>query len=214
MAHAQVPTNCFFTACGNPALEAEIAVCKDLCYRYNQLHPNDAAARTALLHRLLGHVGEGATVVSPFWCDYGYRIRVGVGFYANHNLVIQDGASVTFGDHVFVGPNCCLTTAEHALDPAMRRAGIEVAKPITIGSDVWIGAGCTVLAGVRIGDRSVIGAGSVVTKDIPPDVVAVGVPCRVLRPITEEDKTTYPMWQPDPEPGGAVPEETSAGYDR
>lgn len=128
------------------------------------------------------------TVTPPFWCDYGYNIEAGDYFYANHNLVIQDGGKVTFGDHVFIGPNCTFTTAEHALDPNMRREGVEIAKPITVGNNVWIGAGAVVLAGVTIGDNSVIGAGSVVKKDIPAGVIAVGVPCKVLRKITEADR--------------------------
>ncbi len=104
-----------------------------------------------------------------------------------------------FGNNVFIGPNCCFTTAEHAIDPEMRKAGIEIAKPITVGDNIWIGAGTTVLAGVTIGNNSVIGAGSVVTKPIPENVVAVGVPCRVLRKITEEDKYTYPTFSPEKE---------------
>ncbi len=100
---------------------------------------------------------------------------------------------VKFGDNVFVAPNCCFTTAEHALDPEQRKAGVEIAKPITIGNNVWMGAGSTILAGVTIGDNSVIGAGSVVTKDIPSGVIAVGVHCRVQREITEQDKYKYPM---------------------
>ena len=104
---------------------------------------------------------------------------------------------MTFGEHVFVAPNCCFTTAEHAINPEMRKAGIEIAKPITIGNNVWIGAGTIVLAGVEIGDNTVIGAGSVVTKSIPSNVVAVGVPCKVMRTISDEDKTTYPMYNAD-----------------
>ena len=133
----------------------------------------------------------------PFWCDYGYNITVGDFFYANHNLVITDGARVTLGDHVFIAPNCCITTAEHAIDPEQRKAGMEIAKPVTVGNNVWIGAGTTVLAGVTIGDNTVIGAGSVVTKSLPDNVVAVGVPCRVLRPITPEDRCRYPLYRPE-----------------
>ena len=102
-------------------------------------------------------------------------------------------AEVSFGDNVFIAPNCCFTTAEHPTDPELRRAGVEVAKPIKVGNNVWIGAGSTVLAGVTIGDDAVIGAGSVVTSDIPPRVVACGVPCRVTREITSADRTRYPM---------------------
>lgn len=137
-------------------------------------------------------MGKQTVITPPFWCDYGYNITVGDYFYSNHNLVITDGAKVTFGDHVFIAPNCCFTTAEHAIDSEMRKRGVEIAKPITIGNNVWIGAGSTVLAGVTIGDNAVIGAGSVVTKNIPANVVAVGVPCKVMRKIIEEDKTRYP----------------------
>lgn len=195
MSRAVIPTNCFFQGCYNPEFETEIAKCKDKCYRYNQLNPNDKAAQTEILKSLLGKTGKDTTFVPPFWCDYGYHISVGDMFYANHNLVIQDGAGVTFGNSVFIGPNCCFTTAEHAIDPEMRKAGVEIAKPITVGNNVWIGAGSTILAGVTIGDNTVIGAGSVVTKSIPDNVVAVGVPCKVLRKITEQDKYTYPTFK-------------------
>ena len=124
----------------------------------------------------------------PFWCDYGYHISVGDFFYGNHNLIITDGAPVTFGDHVFIGPNCCFSTAGHPLDVAQRNAGLEYAKPITIGNNVWIGAGVQVLPGVTIGDNAVIGAGSVVTKDIPAGMLAVGVPCRPVRQIAEKPR--------------------------
>ena len=189
-----VPTNCFFQGCYNPAYEEEIRKAKEMCYHYNQLCPNDTEAQQSILQRLLGKTGSNTIIVPPFWCDYGYHITVGKSFYANHNLIIQDGAEVSFGDNVFIGPNCCFTTAEHAIDPEMRKAGVEIAKPIKIGNNVWIGASSTILAGVEIGNNTVIGAGSVVTKSIPANVVAVGVPCKVLREITENDKTTYPIY--------------------
>ena len=191
-----VPIYCFFQGCYNPAYEEEIRKGKEKCFQYNQLCPNDSESQQAILQQLLGKMGKDVIVTPPFWCDYGYNITVGDFFYSNHNMIIQDGATVTFGDHVFIGPNCCFTTAEHAIDPEMRKAGIEIAKPITIGNNVWIGAGSTILAGVEIGDNTVIGAGSVVTKSIPDNVVAVGVPCKVLRAITEADKTTYPVYNP------------------
>lgn len=190
----KVPLNCLFQGCYNPAFEAEIAKCKDKCYQYNQLNPNDRNAQQEILKSLLGHMGKEVVFVPPFWCDYGYNISVGDYFYANHNFVVQDGAGIVCKDHVFIGPNCCFTTAEHPIDPQQRRDGLEIAKPITIGSNVWIGAGSTVLAGVTIGDNTVIGAGSVVTRSIPADVVAVGVPCRVLRPITEQDRYRYSLY--------------------
>jgi len=188
-----VPTNCFFQGCYNPDYEREIRKAKDRCFRYNRLSPNNRSAQQKILKKLLGKMGEETYITPPFWCDYGYNITVGDYFYANHGLIITDGASVSFGDNVFIAPNCCFTTAEHAIDPEMRKAGVEIAKPITIGNNVWIGANCTVLAGVEIGDNSVIGAGSVVTKSIPKNVVAVGVPCKILREITNEDKKTFSM---------------------
>lgn len=193
----KVPLDCLFQGCYNPAFEAEIQKCKDKCWKYNQLSPNDRTGQQAILEELIGKMGKEAVFTPPFWCDYGYNITVGDYFYANHNLVIQDGAKVTFGDNVFIGPNCCFTTAEHPTDPKQRKAGLEIVKPVTVGSNVWIGAGSSVLAGVTVGDNTVIGAGSVVTKSIPANVVAVGVPCRVLREITEADKTRYPIYMGD-----------------
>lgn len=190
-----VPTYCFFQGCYNPAYEEEISKCKEKCFKYNQLSPNDKKAQNEILKKLLGKMGRETIITPPFWCDYGYNITVGDFFYSNHNLVITDGAKVTFGNNVFIAPNCCFTTAEHAIDPEMRKAGVEIAKLITVGNNVWIGASSTILAGVTIGDNTVIGAGSVVTKSIPSNVVAVGVPCRVLREITEEDKTAYPVFK-------------------
>lgn len=190
-----VPTNCYFQGCYNPEYEREIARCKAVCHKYNQICPNEQEKLNGILRELLGQAYEDTVIVPPFWCDYGYHIKVGKAFYANHNLVVQDGAGITIGDHVFIAPNCCLTTAEHPLDPQMRADGIEIAKPITIGNHVWIGAGSTILAGAVIGDNTVIGAGSVVKGTIPANVVAVGVPCKVLRPITEEDKYTYPWYK-------------------
>ncbi len=192
-----VPINCFFQGCYNPAYEEEIRKGKEKCFKYNQLCPNDREAQQIILQDLLGKMGKETIITPPFWCDYGYNITVGDNFYSNHGMIITDGAKVTFGDNVFIAPNCCFTTAEHAIDPEMRKAGVEIAKPITVGNNVWIGAGSIILAGVEIGDNTVIGAGSVVTKSIPRNVVAVGVPCKVLRKITEEDKTSYPMYVPE-----------------
>lgn len=193
----EVPLNCLFQGCYNPAFEAEIYKGKEKCYKYNQLSPNDVEAQHEILTQLLGRMGENVIFTPPFWCDYGYNISVGDYFYSNHNLVITDGAKVTFGNNVFIAPNCCFTTAEHPIDPEQRAAGLEIAKPITVGNNVWIGAGSTILAGVTIGDNAVIGAGSVVKKSIPANVVAVGVPCKPIRAITEEDKYRYPLFNPE-----------------
>lgn len=167
--------------------------CKDLCHAFNQTRPSDRDAQYKILRQILGTMGKQITVNAPFWCDYGYNISVGNFFFANHNCQILDGGRVQFGDHVFIAPNCLFTTAEHALDAEQRNEGLEVALPITIGNNVWIGAGSVVLGGVTIGDNTVIGAGSVVTKSIPANVIAVGVPCHIVQEITSEDKHRYPM---------------------
>lgn len=173
-------------------LLAEIAKCNDLCHRFNRIKPSARKKQEKILRRIFGKMGENVAVNTPFWCDYGYNTTVGDFFFANHNCQILDGGRVTFGNHVFIAPNCLFTTAEHAADAEQRNAGLEVALPITVGNNVWIGAGTIVLGGVTIGDNTIVGAGSVVTKSLPANVIAVGVPCRALRPITAEDREKYP----------------------
>ena len=163
---------------------------KDLCHQYNQLRPSDRASQQEVLKKLLGKTGENFILTAPFWCDYGYNIELGENFYANHNLVILDGAKVTFGDNVFIGPDCGFHTAGHPIDFERRNRGLEYAYSITVGNNVWIGAGVQVMPGVSIGSNVVIGGGSVVVRDIPGNCVAVGNPCHVLRPITEADRKT------------------------
>ena len=165
----------------DPELLEERRRCKQLCFEYNSLPPIRAGERTALIRRLLGGTGDNFLIEQPFLCDYGYNIEIGENFYANVNCVILDEAAVTFGDNVFIGPNCAFYTAAHPLDAGQRRLGLEFARPISVGSDVWIGGNVVVLSGVTIGDRCVIGAGSVVTRDIPAGCLAFGNPCRVIR---------------------------------
>ena len=171
----------------NAALIEERAVCKDICFEYNNTRPSQLSRAKDLLRKLFGKTDGDFTIQAPFWCDYGYNIEIGKRFYANHGLVILDCAKVTFGDDVFIAPNCGFHTAGHPIDAERRNQGLEYAWPITVGDNVWFGAGVQVCPGVTIGSNTVIGAGSVVTRDIPDNVIAAGNPCRVLREITPED---------------------------
>ncbi|POW45129.1 maltose acetyltransferase [Candidatus Pantoea alvi] len=161
---------------------------KVACFNFNNLSPVEEQKKRYILTELLASHGENITIESPFYCDYGTNIYVGENFFANHNLVILDGAKVTIGDNVFIAPNVGIYTAGHPLDSKRRGEGLEFALPVTIGSNVWIGAGVTITPGVTIGDNSVIGAGSVVNRNVPADSIAVGNPCKVLRTITEADE--------------------------
>lgn len=172
-----------YDANNNEALIAERNACKVLCAQYNSMPYEAYDERCALLAKIIGNA-KGSFIIEPsFWCDYGYNISLGNNFYANHNLVILDAAPVTFGDNVFIGPSCGFHTAGHPVDVEQRNKGLEYAKPITVGNNVWIGAGVQVLPGVTIGDNVTIGAGSVVTRDIPSSTVAVGNPCKVIKTI-------------------------------
>lgn len=177
-----------YDAGGDKDLIRERRVCKDLCHEYNHLLPSKRQEGKEILNKLLGSTKKSFTITAPFWCDYGYNIHVGENFYTNHNCVILDGAKVTFGDNVFIAPNCGFYTAGHPLDPEERNKGLEYAYPITVGNNVWIGGGVQVMPGVTIGDDTVIASGSVVNKDIPSGVLAAGNPCRVIREINLEHK--------------------------
>ncbi|MCM1468816.1 MAG: sugar O-acetyltransferase [Alistipes sp.] len=169
-------------------LIAERTKAKELCYDFNMLRPSETEKQAEILRKLLGKTKQAFCITAPFWCDYGYNIEVGENFYANHNLVILDGGKVTFGDNVFIAPNCGFYTAGHPIDFVRRNRGLEYAYPITVGDNVWIGAGVSVMPGVTIGNNVVIGGGSVVVKDIPDNCVAVGNPCRVIRRIDPEGR--------------------------
>lgn len=156
---------------------------KDLCYEYNHLKPSDLENRSKIMKKLLGKTKGSFWIEPNFWCDYGYNIEIGENFYANHNLVILDANTVKFGDNVFIGPNCGFYAAGHPLDVARRNQGLEYAKPIEIGDHVWFGGNVVVMPGVKIGSNCVIGAGSVVTKDVPDGSLAYGNPCKAVRKI-------------------------------
>lgn len=157
--------------------------CQELCYSYNNLKPSNRKKRKKILRKILDKPCKNILIEQPFRCDFGYRIHIGKCFYANYNLIILDGAEVTIGSHVFIGPNCGIYAAGHPLDVEQRNEGLEYAYPVKIGNHVWIGGNVTIIGGVIIGEGAVIGAGSVVVKDIPPYTLAAGNPCRVIRNI-------------------------------
>ncbi|MEY8760706.1 sugar O-acetyltransferase [Chryseobacterium tongliaoense] len=165
----------------------ERMMCKDLCLEYNQIKNTDTEKRNQTIRKIIKNSKENVYIEPSFWCDYGYNIETGDNFYANHNLVILDCAKVKFGDNVFIGPNCSFYTAGHPLDAKQRNEGLEYAHPITVGDNVWFGGNVVVLPGVSIGNNAVIGAGSVVTRNIPDNVVAVGNPCKVVKTIVENN---------------------------
>jgi maltose O-acetyltransferase len=160
---------------------------------YNDSFGAPQADREALLRELLGRVGAGAHFEPTFRCEFGYNISVGRSFYANFDAMMLDGAQITIGDHVLLGPRVGIYTANHAIDPEERIAGACYAKPVTLGDSVWVGGGVTIGAGVTIGDGAIIAAGAVVTRDVPARTIAGGNPARVLREITPDDATG---WRP------------------
>jgi maltose O-acetyltransferase len=181
---------------------------KKLCAEYNAVECNDFQKRERILDRLVALRGENTVIEPNFFCDYGYNIVIGDNFYANHNLVILDCADIEFGNNVFIGPNCGFYAAEHPIDANLRNQGLEYAKPIKVGSNVWIGGGVTVIGGVTIGDNVVIGAGSVVTKDIPSNCVAVGNPCaptKTLEPAAAAEAAAEKPAEKKPEPAEKKP---------
>ena len=158
---------------------------------FNSLEPSKIKQRAQILKSLFAKTTNRLYVEPPLRVDYGFNITVGDNFYANFNLTILDSAPVTIGDNVMFGPNVSLFTPGHPIDPELRVASWEYAKPISIGDNVWIGGNTVINPGVHIGKNTVIGSGSVVTKDIPDNVVAAGNPCRVIRPVSERDKIYY-----------------------
>lgn len=172
-------------------LLAERQRAKEIVFRYNSLQPSMIEERNELLKSLFGSVKGNFFIEPPFRCDYGCNIEIGENFYANYNLVILDCAKVTIGDNVLIGPNVGIYTAGHPLHFELRNEEWEFACPITIEDNVWIGGNVVLNPGVTVGRNSVVGSGSVVTKDIPANVVAAGNPCRVIREITDADKRRH-----------------------
>lgn len=162
----------------------------DLIFEYNHTPPSQADRRASLLAAILGSVGERAVLLPPFHAGFGSNVHIGDDFFGNVNLTFVDDVDIRIGDGVMIAPSVTLTTTGHPVHPARRVDYARFSEPIVIEDRVWIGSNCVVLPGVRIGYGSVIGAGSVVSRDIPPMAVAVGTPCRVLRRVTDDDLTT------------------------
>ena len=164
---------------------------KKRIFKYNNMDPGDTAGKDKLIKEILGKTGNTVCIESPFHCDYGYNIEVGENFFANYNLVILDVGKVKIGDNAQIAPNVAIYTAGHPIHPDSRNSGYEYGIDITIGDNVWIGGNTCIMPGVTIGNNVVIGGGSVVTKNLPDNVIAVGNPCRIVREITEDDRDYY-----------------------
>ena len=166
-------------------------VTRRLLREFNTTDPSDFETLGRLAGKIVSGAQENVSIMPPFYCDYGFHIQVGKGFFANYNCTILDVGKVTIGENVLLAPNVSIYTAGHPVHPAARQSGYEYGIPVTIGNNVWLGGNVVITPGVHIGDNVVIGAGSVVTKDIPANVVAAGNPCRVIRRITDADKKYY-----------------------
>lgn len=164
---------------------------RELIFEFNNLPPSKIKERHQLIKALFGKTNGTFYIEPPFRCDYGYNIELGKNFYANYNFLVLDAAKVKIGDHVMIGPNVSLITVNHPINKDFRAKGYEISKEIIIGDNVWICANVNVNPGITIGANSIIGSGSVVTKNIPENVIAVGNPCKVLRQITEKDKFDF-----------------------
>lgn len=167
---------------GDPQLQAEMAAAKAWMVRYNAALAEAPDVRRALLRERLGAVGDGTVIRPPFHCDYGSHIHLGTGVFLNYNCVILDVAEVRIGDGTQIGPAVQIYAADHPRDPQARAEGLELARPVRIGRHVWIGGGAILLPGVSIGDDAVVGAGSVVTRDVAAGATVVGNPARVVPP--------------------------------
>jgi len=177
---------------GDPQIQKEQVACQEKLYDFNQTRPGELEKRTAILKDMFAEYGEGCYIEPPLHANFGgHHVHFGNWIYANYNLTLVDDTHIYVGDYTMFGPNVTLATAGHPILPELREKGLQYNMSVHIGRNCWLGAGVVVLPGVTIGDNTVIGAGSVVTKDIPANVVAVGNPCRVLRRIGEKDRQVY-----------------------
>ncbi len=170
----------------DPEVDARKLHAVEGCQKLNAIPVQQSAEREAAVRELFGSAGVNVTVLPTFNCDNGRNIHVGENFLANYNVTILDIAPVNIGDYVMIGPNTLIVTVNHPLSPMGRRKHLGIAKPVTIGDDVWIGGGCTILPGVTIGNNVVVAAGAVVTKDVPSNCVVAGVPAKVIRQLEDD----------------------------
>ncbi|WP_143320492.1 sugar O-acetyltransferase [Clostridium sp. HBUAS56010] len=183
---AGLPYKAWLDGLGEERMENKIKI-----REYNTLSPTDRAGAERVIRSILGKSGKDIHMEQPFFCDYGKNIEVGDNFYSNFNCTILDVAKVVIGDNVMFAPNVSIFTAGHPIHPDSRNSGYEYGISVTIGNNVWIGGNVVINPGVTIGDNVVVGSGSVVTKDIPSNVIAAGNPCRVIREIKAEDRDYY-----------------------
>ena len=177
---------------GDPEIVEVQTACLERLYDYNATRPSEAAKREALLREMFAEIGEGCYIEPPLHANFGgHHVHFGEWVYANFNLTLVDDTHIYVGSRTMIGPNVTIATAGHPIDPGLRERGLQFNQPVRIGRNCWLGAGVIVMPGVTIGDNTVIGAGSVVTKDSPSGVVAVGNPCRVIREVGERDRAFY-----------------------
>ena len=177
---------------GDEEIMAEQVVCMQKLWEYNQIQPKDMDKRFAKLQDMFAEIGEGSYIEPPLHANFGGKhVHFGKNVYANYNLTMVDDTHIYVGDNTMIGPNVTIATAGHPIDPALRDVQAQFNMEVHIGRNVWLGGGCVLLPGVSVGDNTVIGAGSIVTKDIPANVVAYGNPCRVIREIGEHDRKYY-----------------------
>lgn len=189
-ARERMDAGLWYDANNDPELLEERLRAKDLCFELSSTRPSDTARAAELLAKILPNAAADAEILAPLQVDYGTNCFIGEGTFINHGAYFMDGARITIGSHCYIGPSCGFYTACHAKLPRDRNRGFELAKPITVGNDVWFGGNVVVCPGASIGDGSIIGAGSVVTRDVPAGCVAAGNPCKVIRQLTEADGLT------------------------
>ncbi len=184
---------------GNEEIMQEQLDCMERLYEYNLTRPHEQEKRQQMLRQMFAEIGPGCYIEPPLHANWGgHHVHFGKNVYANFNLTLVDDTHIYVGDYTMIGPNVTIATAGHPILPELRERGLQYNMPVHIGKNCWIGAGVILVPGITVGDNVVIGAGSVVTKDLPSDVVAVGNPCRILREINERDKKYYFKQHPIP----------------